>query len=196
MRCSNETESLVCEEVLDNVDDITKKVYAERRILRKCIVDAENTLKPKHLLFDGLDEEYDLCESMDNTNLDEDMDIESDNDVGPNDWDMNMVLNDPNIVSVSVKRKRIKYREVEYPTYPRYNDHDLDVYCTDCKELILHTLRGHLYCGECISYSVDEYCNNRQDDIDHNWSAPARDEMDDLQESIDTSEWSPDDIHC
>ncbi len=127
-----------------------------------------NSLKPQHLMFDGLDKEYFFSE------CNQDLFKKKENEYNIdyiNDW-----MDDSNEDSDNNDNWTIN----DFITIRNWQTHNgLN--------------------SDKVSYTIDEYLNNRQYDImnmescppyyeqfDHTWSLPERDEMEDLQEKIES----------
>ncbi len=226
-------ELLYCDEKLDMGDSFDEMDVTDE-YQTNYWKDAKNTLKPRHLLFDGLEMEYasfdmfekhinaERCIGMYvtsnerlaiNSARDEVKDIIFSHHDRPIPDPMRDVLNDPNIISVSVKKYKHPWTEDEINGL----DHDdgTDSFESDLEmqwvQLPLFDFHNEKWCEECIQDNIDEYCNNQGDEIiretdgfavnvndyennantndniqEGSYSLPERDEMNDLQEKMDS----------
>ncbi len=167
----SDSELLYCNDKLDNI-------CVDLEMLD--IKDVKHTLKPQHLLFDGLDEEYEF--STMNTDVYE-------------------CIKDPNIININIDWKmRLSdsddsTTDDEYHIYDEYErisgkNIDDDDYDSDRSGWTIDDFRGirnwQTHNGlDAIEIPKDDiYCGLYYENLDHNWSLPERDEMDDLQEKI------------
>lgn len=193
-----DAEMLLCDEHLDDIKCM--EGWYDRVITWDEVVPIENTLKPQHLMFDGLDEEYNNF----------------------NDWCINLPSIQPKDEMDWSHLKLYSDDEIDDEENHYWNDYNdaKDGYDTDdmndlCEYAAKMDLEDKLTRLNQDSYSVDNYCKYRKGDLElkdainnamnvyspgkihdiymglyyenmeHSWSLPERDEMDDLQEKVD-----------
>ncbi len=195
-----DSEMLFCDETLDEMD------------IDGALDDIEDginmVLKPQLLMFDGLDDHYEF------SNIDEDTwkIIKNSNLKVPNNTNYILdCINDPNIYRITIDQRN--NLENQY-VINEHNDEDIDNWNTNSLSVPTKNSEGLHQWEEPFSYTIDEYCEHRKEDLmdiaepddfmdwadnedyipewyaEHPdvygcaYSLPERDEMDDLEEKI------------
>ncbi len=184
-------ELLFCDEKLNVFNDDCDMKEIIKHLNNMSI--ENTTLKPQHLMFDGLDQEYEFSHNM-NWNTDECMtdlwkvpeqwkEKPYDSDEGSDSWCMNDFIGirnfqvhnnlEPlNLDCVGGDNLNFDYNESGIKSYEPIkfsSDEEINEYCINYNIPTVEDVYDGMY------YELQE----------HNWSLPERDEMSDLQDKVD-----------